>query len=394
MSQKSSSLLDSLSNFFRSLFGSPPPAPAPGQPPPSQPKPTEPPVTDEPLVPLTPRVLVIVYDPLVDALKNLRLVEWGVQNRGWQRVDDLLKGYIADVDECSGGLVKYQVAQRIDVDGFPLRMNGKRFTAMEYLDLYTINQSKYQEPGDRFDYRSLIAEYKLTEQVNNKEIDEVWVFAYPFSGTFESIMCGTNAFWCNSEPLANTPGRRFIIMGFSYERGVGEMEEDLGHRTEALMGRIYGCQDFVNWTYDFDRSRSPYVKNRPTAYDPVKFAESNTLAKFMLYDKIAPGNAQCGNVHYAPNSDRDYDWGNSRPVVTYADDWLTFPNLPGTQKMQNTNSWGNGDIRGHHRWWFQRFPKAAGRKNGIRNNWWSYICDIANPEFDHAGSNVIGMHVG
>jgi hypothetical protein len=50
--------------------------------------------------------------------------------------------------------------------------------------------------------------------------------------------------------------------------------------------------------------------------------------------------------------------------------------------MQNANSWGNGDIRGHHRWWFARFPKIAGRMNGIRLNWWSYICDVTNPEFD------------
>lgn len=374
MSQSRQSILDSFRNWLNSLFGSAPTPQLPQPPPPAS--------SDEPLVPLAPKVLVIVYDPVVDALKNLRLVEWGVTNRGWQRVDDLIKGYIADVDACSGGLVKYQVVERVDVDGFPLRQNGKRFTALEYLDLYTAHQEKYQEPGDRFDYRSLIAEYNLSNRVNQNEIDEVWLFTYPFSGTFESIMCGTNAFWCNASPLENTPGRRFVIMGFSYERGVGEMEEDLGHRTESLMGRIYNCSDFVNWTYAWDRSKNPLVKLDPTKYNALEFAQTNPLAKFLLYDRIAPGGAQCGNVHYAPNSRQDYEWGNPTPVTTYADDWLTFPTLPGTAKTQTSAAWGSGDIRGHHTWWFKRFPKSAGRSNGIRNNWWAYICDAANPEFD------------
>ena len=37
-------------------------------------------------------------------------------------------------------------------------------------------------------------------------------------------MGGPDAFWCNAPPLKNTEAarRRFVIMGFSYERGVGE----------------------------------------------------------------------------------------------------------------------------------------------------------------------------
>lgn len=381
MSQQRTSLLDSISNFFKSLFGSPPPSSQ--QPsaslPSDSPKPV---ITDEPLVTLAPKVLAIVYNPVVDQLKNLRLVEWGVKNRGWQRVDDLIAGYIKDIDECSGGLVKYNVAQRIDVDGFPLKLSGKRFAALDYLDLYTNNQSKYKEPDDRFDYQDFIKEFNLSSRVNSQEIDEVWVFAYPFSGTYESVMCGTGAFWCNGPVVENTHGRRFVIMGFSYERGVGEMEEDLGHRMESVMAKIYRAEDFLHWTYAYDRSKNPFEKLEPNKYNVVKYAQTNLFAKFLLYDRIAPLNAQCGNVHYAPNSQKDYEWGNSKSVMTDADDWLTFPNFHGVQKLQNATAWGNGDIRGHHKWWFTRFPKVAGRMNGIRMNWWSYICDVTNPEFD------------
>lgn len=382
MSQQRPSFFASLANFIRSLFGTP----ASQTPPPSQPPiPTTPIITAEPLVPLAPRILVIVYDPVVDALKNTRLVEWGVKNRGWKTVNELVAGYIADVDECSGGLVKYNVVERVDVDEFPVKADGFRYTALQYLDVYTNHPDKYHQP-DRIDYYKIIEQFKLKQRVDNNEIDEVWLFTFPFSGTYESIMCGTDAFWCNSPALENTPGRRYVIMGFSYERGVGEMEEDLGHRMESMVSKIYKAQDFLGWTYSF--------KNDPNKYDPLKYAETSLFGKFLLHDKIAPGNAQCGNVHYAPNSDRDYDWGNQRPVVTYADDWLTFPNLPKIQKMENCNSWGNGDIRGHHRWWFKRFPKVEGRMNGIRMNWWSYICDVTNPEFDKVGGGDSGVHVG
>ena len=382
MSQSQKNLFQIIRDMLNNVLH-PPAAPAE---PVMTPKPDAFTIAPEPLVPLTPRVLVIVYDPIIDALKNTRLSEWGVRNRGWTRVDDLLAGYIKDIDECSGGLVKYNVVQRIDADAFPLRLNGKRFSANEYLDLYTVNQSQYKEPDDRFDYHDMIKEFNLLARVNNNEIDEVWVFSYPFSGMYESVMCGTNAFWCNGPVIENTPGRRFAIMGFSYERGVGEMEEDLGHRTESVMGKIYNAMDFLSWTYAYDRSKAPYEKLEPQKYDAVKFAETNLFAKFLLYDRIAPGNAQCGNVHYAPNSQGDYEWGNMTHVVTYADDWLSFPNMPRTQKMQNANAWGGGDIRGHHRWWFSRFPKVAGRQNGIRLNWWSYICNVADPEFDkHPG---------
>lgn len=368
MSQSKPSFFANLANFFRSLFGASPPSPA--QPPTEPDKPV---ITPEPLVPLEPRVVALVYDPIVDPIKNLSLIEWGRTNRGWSRVEDLIAGYLADVDETSGGLVKYNVVERITIPEFPLKADGFRYTALEFLDMYTNHMDRYHQP-DKIDYYRIIADHRLTERVNNDEIDEVWIFAPPFAGLYESIMCGTGAFWCNAEPLANTSGRRYVIMGFSYERGVGEMEEDLAHRTESLMARIYNAQSFLSWTYAF--------RSNPNQFDALKYAETNLFAKFLLFDKIAPGNAQCGNVHYAPNSDQDYDWGNQRPVVTYADDWLTFPNLPRAPKTQNAAAWGSGDIRGHHHWWFSRFPKAAGRINGISNNWWSYICDVTNPEFD------------
>ena len=103
--------------------------------------------------------------------------------------------------------------------------------------------------------------------------------------------------------------------------------------------------------------------------------EQNLWQHFIRYDQVAPGMAQCGNVHFAPNSERDYDWGNRRPVLSGCDDWLHFPDLSGRRRMVDCREWGNGDMRRHHLWWLQHLPRAAGSTYGVRNNWWAYIVD-------------------
>src|SRR3954452_9275251 len=114
-------------------------------------------------------------------------------------------------------------------------------------------------------------------------------------------MVGPGAHWCNAPPLDGVAcRRRFIVMGFNYERGVGEMLENFGHRTESILAHVY--------------------RDAPRGHAWERFA---------AYDAIAPGAAGCGNVHFAPNSVRDYDWGNRRPVWSTCDDWLRYPNIVG-----------------------------------------------------------------
>lgn len=132
------------------------------------------------------------------------------------------------------------------------------------------------------------------------------------------------------------------------------MLENFGHRTESIMRQIYH-----------------YARG-----------EANLFARFTLYDKIAPGMAEVGNVHYGPNSESDYDYSNERLVPSRSDDWLNFPNFKGEIKQVNCYAWGKDPAcpqdpwtRPHHKWWLKRLPKAAGRTNGISNNWWKYIVD-------------------
>jgi hypothetical protein len=328
--------IEGLRGLAQQIFGVPAGGP--------EPSPTPSISSDEPLQTLAPRALAIVYDPVLDRATGEKLS----QRMNWNRVEDLIPGYIADVEACSGGLVKYRVVERIDADEFPAKADrGFRYTAANYLDVKA-GTAPPHDP-DWVDYHQIVADYNLLARAANGDFDEVWLFGFPYAGFYESRMAGRGAFWCNSPALENTDQcpRRFVIMGFSYERGVGEMLEDLGHRAESILGKV------------FERASG----------------DANLWKRFSRYDKTAPGQAEVGMMHFAPNSERDYDWGNTRPVPSRCDDWLNFPNFQNVVRQVNCAEWGNGDIREHHKWWFKRLPKIAGRTNGISNNWWKYIID-------------------
>ncbi|WKZ37570.1 MAG: hypothetical protein QY332_06435 [Anaerolineales bacterium] len=288
------------------------------------------------------KVFLIVYDPVMDRSTGMTLS----QQQKWFNVSDLVTGFMADLLEVSGGMARYEIVQRVDVDEFPAKTDGFRYTPQTYLDI--LNRTAPPHTPQQADYNAILKKYNILQRVARNEIDEVWIFGYPHAGFYESSMGGPGAFWCNSPPLANTSAskRRFVVMGFSYERQIGEMLEAYGHRAESIMEKTFS-----------------------------KLAgEANLWRRFTLYEKIAPGRAACGNIHFAPNSQSDYDWNNPTPVKSECDDWfLNFPNFKGNVRIVNSSAWGRGDGRAHHKWWFNHFPRVAGRRNGIHNNWWQYV---------------------
>ena len=227
-----------------------------------------------------------------------------------------------------------------------MKADGFRYTEQSYLEAW--RKRRFHNP-DGVDYLELVRRFNMVERVSDGDIDEVWLFGHPYGGYYESIMCGPGAFWCNAPPLKGTghAARRFVIMGFNFERGVGEMLEDLGHRVESIMHRVWAD------------------------------VPDNLWQRFVRYDRTHPGRAECGNVHFAPNSVRDYDWGNPRTVMSNCDDWYHYPRLTGERFRQvDCSEWGSGDIRLHHLWWLRHLPHVAGhRSNNIAHNWWRYVAD-------------------
>lgn len=288
------------------------------------------------------KVLLLVHDPVMDKATGMTLS----QQQKWYRTTDLVTAFMADIIVVSGGLARFQIVERVEVNEFPAKIDGFRYTPQTYMDV--LRRTTPPHMPQEVNYHAILSKYNILQRVGRNEIDEVWFFGFPHAGFYESVMGGPGAFWCNAPPLNNTSAskRRFIMMGFSYERHIGEMEEAFGHRAESIMEKTF--------------SKLP--------------AQANLWKRFTQYDKIAPGRAACGNIHFAPNSQRDYDWNNTTPVNSECYDWLlNFPNFKGDVRVVGPSEWGNGDTRAHHKWWFDHFPRVAGRKNGIHNNWWQYV---------------------
>ncbi|HET6205142.1 MAG TPA: methyltransferase domain-containing protein [Planctomycetota bacterium] len=291
-----------------------------------------------------PKVLALIYDPVIEARGGKRLHEVC----GWNDPARLTAEVMGDLRRASGGMVQYEVVEWIALDRWPVKRDGFAYDDASFLACFE-GKAKWHEP-DGVDYARMFEEAGLVDKVNEGRVDEVFAWGAPYFGWWESTMAGPRAHWCNSEPTEEARlKRRFVFMGFNYERGVGEALESYGHRAESILAHVFG------------------------SWEPK---ETHAWNRFTLYDKVAPGKAAVGNVHFAPNSEADYDWGNKRPVESACDDWLSFPDLRGRRRRVSCEEWGGGDIRAHHRWWFDHLPRASGETDGVRNNWWSYVADV------------------
>jgi hypothetical protein len=296
----------------------------------------------EPAMVTMSRVLVLVYDPVMDWGTGRKLSE----ELNWYLVEDLVSAFMSDILKYSGGMARYQIVQRINIEEFPAKVDGFRYTPQSYMDVVR-GVAPPHKPQEA-DYISMLTRFKVLERVARNEIDEVWAFGFPHAGFYESTMGGPGAFWCNAPPIRNTEAsrRRFVVMGFSFERSVGEMLEAFGHRAESILQRTF-----------------------------ARFSdEANLWNRFARYDMVADGKAAVGTIHFAPNSRRDYDWNNQTVVKSECYDWLNnFPDFKEDVRDVSAAEWGAGDIRLHHQWWLNHIPRARGRRNGIANNWWQYI---------------------
>lgn len=287
--------------------------------------------------PLAPRVLMIVHDPLVQSDRRLH------QQYGWHDPRQLAQQYIDDMAQASHGLVRYTVVNIIDAPWFPVKVDGFQYDVASYTQRWARRDMHHP---DGLDYQARIAAFDLYARFNRQEFDEVWVFSPPYAGEYESIMIGPRAIWCNAPPLQTSAiPRNFVMMGFNYERDVGCMLENFGHRVESIMQHVYA--------------------NHPTT--------PNLWDAFCQYDMRHPQAAACGNVHFAPNSTHDYDWGNRRSVWSSCDRWRDYPrSADAPARLVDCHEWGNGDMRAHHIWWLQHLPRSAVMLDGVWGNWWDY----------------------
>ena len=89
--------------------------------------------------------------------------------------------------------------------------------------------------------------------------------------------------------------------------------------------------------------------------------------------------------HFPPNAESDYNYGNPRYVMTYADTWFDYPNIredDSVARRVNKSEWNDagGDQWGYMKWYFEHIPHFKGLcpRDNYLNNWWYYLVDYNN----------------
>ena len=291
-------------------------------------------------------VYALIYNPWMES-ENADLIT----AMGWNDPLGLSKQYIDDVREASHGELEYVISHTASIDDIPVKADGYRYTREEFLAVVRSGGRLSHQP-DGADYVRIMEDHGIVDLANSGRIDELWVFGAPWIGFWESYLPGPGSFFYNSPEFEYPELERLLpIMGFSYERDVGCMLEDLGHRTEATMTHVFGGWDVTKGRHDLDR-----------------FGHNIGQTPHVPYYQV-------GSVHYPPNGEQDYDWGNPEQVLSNCDAWLEYPSFPeGKVRWVDCSEWGCSQ-RGYLKWWLSHIPHAPGETRDVLNNWWAYVRD-------------------
>ena len=83
----------------------------------------------EPPQPVHKKVLSICFDPKVPSRNDRNLSDV----LRWNDVHRLMDQYIADIKEVSYGYANYEVVEHLDVDAFPVKVDGFKYDADSFL---------------------------------------------------------------------------------------------------------------------------------------------------------------------------------------------------------------------------------------------------------------------
>jgi hypothetical protein len=317
---------------------------------------------------LTQRILLYIYDPILANKGNQPLnVAYG-----WQDPVSLANQVAGDLEKSSHGIVHYDIVQTEVADAFPVFNDGFQYNATTWESDWA-NGTPHQCPDYNFcfDYRRFISDNNIVSRISTGDFDEVWIYADPMGGMAESTMAGDGAYWLNSVPVSGWNGSQaFVIMGWNYERGVGEALHSYGHRVESIMCHMY-------WPPPGGNCLGPY----PT--------HSDNWGRFVTIDSESPGHGGVGRVHCPVNACEsiDYDYHNMTYVASNADDWYNYPNtnFAGKTRQINALDWSpnNSDPqREYLNWWYSHIPHAPGRNpDRLLNDWWQYVINVDKYKF-------------
>ncbi len=255
----SNPFLDFIRNLLAFLFPQPPPPPL------SMPR----------------KVMAIVFQPTGPNFQS--------SSSSWSNPDDLVAGYIAKIGAVSGSQLTYQVTVKKVAPYFPALKDGRCYDDTTWAQAMANDTQAFRDPAsggyEMADYSRILADFNILQEVGTASVDEVWMFGGPLFGFYESCMVGKGAFWCNG-PQIQAETRRFLVMGFNYERSVKEMVHDYGHRVENILATQFGSLALLGAMYSKN-----LPSNAPLPPATSFPAPKNDFEQFLL---------DHGTVHRAP----------------------------------------------------------------------------------------------
>lgn len=200
-------------------------------------------------------------------------------------------------------------------------------------------------------------EQNICDYIVANNIDQVWAWfdvggnqgsAYGYNQEF-------TRFWSYNvlpvqqgyQPLCGGK-RSFIFMGLNQNSESVEFPlHSFGHSMESMLEKVEGKDLF--W-------------NRWAGITGAEGGEAKT----------------CGDVHFAPNSRRDYEYNSNSTITMSCENWK--PDGTGATNTITCTRWGCTGA-GYFKWWLQNLPNA---NNGLTYsgrpvpNWWDFIADTDN----------------
>jgi hypothetical protein len=169
----------------------------------------------------------------------------------WRNALGLAEEFSEAMTQISHKIAIFKIVAKQEISAYPVLTNGMQYNDITWTQAMADDRTAIRDAHGNYmlaDYQRILQQYKIIQGIQSNQIDEVWIFGGPFFGFFESQMVGKGAFWCNS-PAIEQNCRRFVVMGFNYQRGLNEMIHSFGHRAESMLSRHFDSQDFQNRLY-------------------------------------------------------------------------------------------------------------------------------------------------
>ena len=299
------------------------------------------------------KVIVLIYNPVLESESGKTLIEYTGANDPYE-YSHILANVIR---EASWGYINYEIVDFVEVDNYPIKVDGFRYTDESFL---AARKKQEWQPATS-SYRGFLEENDLLERFKREGITELWVwgasgmhfdeFAFYIPNRYARFGPTDNPWIYRPYDIPPELDRTTWVMGFNYEVGADNMIHSYTHRVESIA--VLAVADGI-W-------------NPSERRDPWNV--------FSWLEMDHPGTpSHVGNCHVPPNGQQGYDYNNSRRVQSWADNWYHFPDVRGEPRTVSATEWGNNQF-GYQKWILEHLPKYPGYTQYGYNNWWVYIAN-------------------